>query len=215
MGQLVRGVIGALGATRYLVSIITASLFLLYEVVGLSGSIPRLPEVAVLLDIPPVLFGIVLYLTVGLIVGVLWSQSRSIRAQIVWRPIYRQTDRSGLLLFDGLLLLILFGGVLLALGLFADQPEVRSFIVFLAVILGAPLLLDFVPTQRPRRIVVPGGGQTMREIATNLSPDPSRIDDIIRLLEHYNELRATASAYHERPDERLPEGFVIEVPPFL
>lgn len=225
MPQIFRAIVATLGATRYLVLLLLLLSLVGYGLLTIGGYVPFYGEVAARLRVAPVVllglvFGlIVLLVTVGWYGWVLHPEA-PLDTMLSVRFIYRQSDRSGLLIYDALLLLLLLGVVLVVPRLFTNE-YLRGTTYFLVGITILVFLFDFWPAGRPRRLVgrfplaVAGGAETsldriVRDLATTQAQtDEETIRETLRLYNDLDRLLPTA----QDPQHPLPPGIVLEIPP--
>lgn len=232
--MFVRSIVGALGATRYLISGVVALIVVVYSVLSMLDILPLYTRLADQIGLSTPLLLALLYLVVAAIATIIYYL-QLVRPPVVmrvsssWRAIYRQTDRSGVVWLDlGILAAAVAVGVL-ARRVFTI-PYLIDAVVFLAIVVGFPIAIDLLPTQAPRRALAPQHGRTLREIAERLAPDPLRVPEVVRALYDYNDtilhrndcygvdddtLSPTYDPAMPLEDRPLRHGIVIEIPPRL
>jgi hypothetical protein len=211
---LVRALVSASGATRYLITLIVTIIVLTYAVLTEANVVPMYTVLAQSLRLPVVTMFMLLYLGVLVLLTSVWylwilRPTDSINAQISWRGVYRQTDRTGVVWLNVCMLVGLVIGAYVAFRVF-PQTYMRDGAIFLATVIALPLLLDFLPAQRPRRVITTADDGSLQAIATRLRTDQVPEATITTSLMIYNELDLTMP---ELAGANLPEGMVIEVPP--
>jgi hypothetical protein len=217
---LFRGIARAVGATRYMTSAFVMFIIVLYEMLAATGYVPH---PAVLMgDLPGVTLYMLFSLLAVFIVSLLWYlwvllPGVPLSVQLEWWRVYQQSDPAGLRTFNLSLLLLAAAGVLFSQSLFDDE-HTRDTLFWLAVLLVLPILFDFSPSRRPRRVVVPQDGRTMNDLALHLLKAQRQLATpavVIAALYAYNAERFSRQAPHcrDNPDERLPDGMVLDVPP--
>lgn len=218
-------VLRGFSATRYLISLIIGVVVLIYAGLWMIGLVPTDTALANNLRISVGLLLALLYLLTAMTAVSLWyllvERPAELRNTVpeVARPVYRQTDVSGLRGFNVVLILLILSGLVLSRGI--EQID-RPVTVFLGVVALVPLLIDLIPAQRPRRLLVPKHGTTLNVLSQQLvSSEPG---DLERLVE-YNS--ATLRGYERRLSQNQPEhehrpeigatplppGLFVEVPP--
>jgi uncharacterized membrane protein len=161
-------------------------------------------------------------LTIGIaaLLAALWLLSALVSASAVstgWQRIYRQTDAAGVRGLNIFVLLVVAGGVVLSQALIEDAAT-REVALTLALVCAAPLIIDLVPGRRPRRLIAPQDGRTVREMAERLHrkqrimASPEALGGAL-LLANDQHLKQQAPHCQRRPDETLPQGIALEIPP--
>lgn len=209
-------VIRGFSATRYTISLVAGMIVLAYGGLWVAGLVPSDTELASRLGISiPLLLGL-LYVLATTALILLWyftvEQSAELRpVPEVARRIYRQTDVHGLRWFNLLLIAI----ILIALFLLPEVERIDHPVsVFLGIIALIPLVIDLLPFQRPRRLLVPKHGETLNDLAESLG---EQMGDEIERLRTYN--KGVLTDYEQRlktaltPFTALPPGMFLEVPP--
>lgn len=178
--------IGAFVATRFLTAITIAVTSLIYGGLTQLGIVPRYDSLV--WTTPAGLFFLV-YGLIGFAFCIVWLRgpgarfSRS-RTQYRFRYVYRQSDQAGVRVFSAFALLVIVIGAyfLRSYGLF--QQDV---VLFMAFVLGFPLLLDFFP-QSPRRFVIPTNVESIEEVleALGFERDHPQRQAALRILRDYN-----------------------------
>jgi hypothetical protein len=160
--------------------------------------------------------------TIGIaaLLAALWLVSTLASASAIstgWQYIYRQTDAAGLRGLNVFVLLVVAGGMVLSQALI-DDAATREVALTLALVCAAPLLVDMVPARRPRRLIAPQDGRTVHEMAERLhrkqrmSASPEALGGAL-LYANDQHLRQQAPHCQRQPDEPLPEGIALEIPP--
>lgn len=228
-----RALIGGISATRYLISLLVLTVVLIYAVLTFVQVAPFYRELAEAHGMWPPLLFFLLYLAVALLLAVLWHalvmrQGASVANLLTWRPLYRQTDSSGLLVLNFLLLAAGAGAIGIARFTFRSQAawEVS---IFLVCLVALPVLWDFAPAQRPRRRVVRAGviagarqgnapadqaAESLTEIARSIVMPGYTVEEVAELLELYNEL-GTQALESSDISQPLPQALLLEIPPTL
>lgn len=211
-----RNLIASIAATRYLVSWMLIGIALLYGILTLFSYVPLYTDLAIQLNISiPVFFGL-LYGAVFVLVVTIWylwviRPEMFITAPSFGHTIYTQTDRTGLVWLNLLILALIAGITYWVRNGFVNAYLIDA-TVFFAIVIAAPLCLDLLPFTRPRRAVVPLAGQTLLEVATTLAPDPTARQDLLGALYAYNRLNLLLPDYID-PNADLPDGLVLFIPP--
>lgn len=210
-------VLRGFSATRYLISLITGAVVLVYGGLWMIGLVPTDTALANNLRISVGLLLALLYLLTALIVIPPWylliERPTDLRNTVpeIARPIYRQTDVGGLRGLNVVLIVLMLSGLVLSRGI--EQID-RPVTVFLGLVVMIPLLVDLIPSQRPRRLIIPTHGMTLTEFHQTLGQAEQGAQE--RLV-HYN--ATTLADYRRRIDEPimevtpLPPGMSIEIPP--
>ncbi|HYF65774.1 MAG TPA: hypothetical protein VD886_23295 [Herpetosiphonaceae bacterium] len=236
LALFVRRTLEAYSATRYLISLAAIGLMLLYAGLTVADVVPFYIALADSLNVSSsFLFGCA-YLISCILVIAAWhatiqrSPTPDMEWMLRWRPIYRQTDRGGLLLFDGLLLVVL-ALIAAILHRFVSERFIREPAFFWIALSGLPIVIGMLmaPFQRPRRYVVPGSSagsqwQPLSAIAIQFAGQSGSPSEVGRYLSEYNNLAAVAplldqlrqrSQPFDPADPALPDGFALEIPPRL
>lgn len=212
-GIMLRG----FSATRYLISLITGVVVLIYAGLWMIGLVPTDTALANNLRISVGLLLALLYLLTAMTVVPLWyllvERPAGLRNTVpeTARPVYRQTDVAGLRGFNVVLIIVIISGLVLSRGI--EQID-RPVTVFLGLVALVPLLVDLIPSQRPRRLIVPTHGMTLAELSQTLGHAEQGAQ--VRLV-NYN--ATTLADYRRRMNEPvtevtpLPSGMSIEIPP--
>lgn len=214
MAAVLEAFVSTIGATRYLISLLVVVLALGYALLTQLGIVPLYTLLAAWLGLAvPTLF-IVFYLIVLVGVGIVWylwvlHPADSMRAQLSWRGVYRHTDRTGVSWLDVVLLIGLVAGAYVA-SVVLRQDYMQHGAIFLAVVIGFPMLIDFVPAQRPRRIAVSATDRSMRSIVNGLASNRTAPERVLNSLMIYNQFDPADPVYTE---PELPEGMALEIPP--
>ncbi|HKP52041.1 MAG TPA: hypothetical protein VJ183_05255 [Chloroflexia bacterium] len=214
MAAVVRALVGAIGATRYLVTIILVLIVLFYALLTQLQVVPVYSELAARLGMATTTFFILLYLLVLATMTLVWyfwilRPVDSMRAQLSWRGVYRQTDRTGTGWLNVAVLIMLASGVYVALSSFSE-PALRDGALFLGIVIAIPMLIDFLPAQRPRRIVTSANDHSLMTIASRLTTNQTTPANVLNSLVLYNQIDPR-DPYLAGPD--LPDGMRIEIPP--
>jgi hypothetical protein len=211
MRAIVRTLTGAIGATRFLVSLICVAIVGFYALLETAAIVPPFLSICAQLHVAPLLCLVLLYVAVAALLitaWYLWVQraETSVEDQRAWRPIYRQTDRVGLLGFDLLLITLLLASLVVVRRNLTHLYYPA--LLFLGACVLVPLLLGLLPAQRPRRLSVPQHGRTMLQLAANLADADHPVDEVAESLTLYNGLTSLVEEEAE-----LPYGIIVEVPP--
>lgn len=209
MGALVaiiRVAVSSYAITRYLISALTLLVILGYSIFYLTGYVPYYGVLAVSLNLPITLFLVFLYAVIASTIILVWYLvTRGVNARRpLARTIYRQTDTTDLHWLNLIVIAIVILGVF---SLRQQTKMERSVVTFLAFVMLAPIMFDYLPMRRPRRWLVPRHVQSRQQITQILTQGNwgLRIDD----LDTYNEFPIQPNP----GDEQLPEGMFIEIPP--
>ena len=205
--------VSSLAATRFLVSLVVLLVTLIYAVLTQGRLVPHYADLAARMGMPSLFLLLILYLMALGLCGLIWylwilHPVDSLNTQLMWRGVYRQTDRTGVWWQSLLLLAGVAGGLFLALPVVENYH--REVAIYLAVVLGLPIALDLFPSRRPRRIIASPDDRSAFAIADRLAARGELRDNVLSSLAIYNELDP------QDPDLAgldLPEGIVIEVPP--
>lgn len=217
MPQAFRHFIATIGATRYLISLIVMLIVLGYALLTFFDYVPFYAELASQLYLSSRVLLVLLYLSVTILVTLIWYQwvirpEQPTYNQHALRSLYRLSDQTGLIWYDILLLAVLLASYFAAPRLLTDI-HLRETARFLTFVIAIPILIGLLPTQRPRRVVVPPG-RTLRQIAQNLAVGENQVEEVMRRLTTYNELNLLLPDNNENQlDQELPVGMVIEIPP--
>lgn len=209
--RLVRTLVTAYAATRYLVSIICGVAVIVYGTLWMFRYVPSDTALAGAVGLTPAALLAILYLIVALACISAWllmmrSATETGQTPLTVRPIYRQTDRSGLVWLDTVLIITI---PLLVLMLRDVTNINRTALTFLALLIVIPVIVDLLPAQRPRRAVTPQHGDTLAAIERMLQIQDAGITTDVLI--SYNDLEeklpgVTAST-------SLPPGMYLEIPP--
>lgn len=201
-GIILRG----FSATRYLISLVTGIIILIYGVLWVTGLVPTDTLLANNLRMSIGLLLVLLYLIIAGIIISLWywfvERPADIGNMLFVKPIYRQTDVSGLHGFNVILIVLIIFSLILSQNI---RQIDRPVTVFLALIVLIPLLLDLSPAQRPRRLIAPKHGTTLDEFRQALDQT-----DQIDLVKYNAVTPDSEQILYMTP---LPSGLFIEIPP--
>lgn len=225
--MITRFFVRATGGTRYAASLGTLVVVLIYAVMNRLDLWDNYADLAAAWGLPRWLALTILALLTFLILGGLWNwlvfsgavdDDRLLQA----RPIYRMTDRQGLLSLNFSVMCL----VLVIVSYAAERFAVRintDVMVFLGLLVAGPLLLDYAPWTRPRRLVIGLGARSLLDVAQLCQRGSTSTTEVIaRRLATYNELTARISqTVHPelfdgidlRLDQPLPTGLLLEIPP--
>ncbi|HEX8230993.1 MAG TPA: hypothetical protein VF826_17020 [Chloroflexia bacterium] len=211
--NIVRIIASGFDATRYSVVLALIALVLIYAGMSELNWLPPYTSVASWLGVSSLLLLLLIYLALVSIAIIAWyfwivRPTDSIRLQMRWKGVYRQTDRTGLVWVDLVLLVGVVAGAILAL-LMLLSPVLSDPALVMALALTLAILLDFLPGQRPRRVAL-RPGQTLRDVAEQVTPSHTATDRVLADIWIYNELDPTDRHYN---GPELPEGMFVEVPP--
>lgn len=209
MGALVaiiRVTFGSYAITRYPISTLTLLIILVYSALFLAGYVPHYGELVASSHLSITLLLGLLYAVVAFVVILAWymlSRTESARLTVA-RMVYRQTDTTGLHWINALVVGVVVLGVL---SLRQQTKMERSVITFLAFLVLAPILFDYLPMRRPRRWLVLRDVQSRQQIAQMLTQGNWGLE--LNDLDAYNEFPLQPNP----GDEQLPDGMFIEIPP--
>lgn len=206
LASIIRFAVSNFVVSRYLISTLSLLVILAYSILYLMGYVSFYGELVARLDLSIALLLVLLYILCALIVILLWAvvtRGEGARSSLA-RRVHRQTDTTGLHWFNLFVTLIVVFGVL---SLYQQTKMERSVVTFLAFLVLAPILFDYLPMSRPRRWLVPRHVQSRQQITQTLLQGNwgLRIAD----LDAYNEFLIQSNP----GDEQLPEGMFIEIPP--
>ena len=218
----------AFSATRYAISLVSGLVVLLYAGLWMTGFVPTDTVLANSARISLGLLLALIYLLVALTAILMWyllvqhgASYRGIPG--IASAIYRQTDGSGMRGFTVFLVVLILVALILSRGI---QQIDRPVTVFLAVVALIPLLIDLIPSQRPRRLLVPRHGETLAQMIEALGSDVGVTVDT--LIDYNRNMLADYDRYLNRhlnentPEQErilinghtsLPLGMFIEIPP--
>ncbi|WP_423224808.1 hypothetical protein [Candidatus Amarolinea aalborgensis] len=202
---IIRIIVESYTITRYVISALTLLIILVYSILYLTGYVPYYGRLAASLNLSVTLLLALLYVAVALVVILMWHLLTRANARSSFaRMVYRQTDTTGLHWLNLLVVVIVMLGVFSLPQQTKMDREVVTFIAFLVL---ASILFDYLPIRRPRRWLVPRHVRSREQIEQTL--DQGNWSLSIGDLEAYNEFPIQS----DQGDNQLPDGMFIEIPP--
>lgn len=222
--RLLRLTLGTYSAVRYLASLTVVLVFLAYGMMSVRGWLPFYSQLAAQVRLPTIALLILAFLLITVIVMGLWywlvgRDGSDPTFLYQSRPIYQQTDRTGLVPLN-LGLLFLFGVGSYFMVQYDGDRYMREGALFIAAIFALPVLVDFLPV-RPRRVPIRGGDaerRTSAAVAELFAPPGEPVDAIVQSLVEYNDLASVLSELgsagsDDLAEQPLPPGMVLQIPP--
>lgn len=222
MRRRFRIVLEAFLAIHHFIHFLVFIFTLIYSVLTVLTITPLYINLSVSLGIPSWLLLIFIYLLVAIVIISLWwwqvQRSGGRNVPRIWKWCYRQTDRTGTLFLDAI---VMFAAVscMVSVILYFRNVYLIEPTIFLSILALFSTFLDVLPIQRPRRAVVPLHGNSLRDIANRLAQAQQVAPEhYLGLLVNYNRLDRyydPDNGPYKGPDETLPDGMIIEIPPWI
>jgi len=222
MARIFRIIIEAFTATHHLIHLAVFAFVLMYSLSTVSQITPLYINVSTRMKIPSWLLLVVVYLLFATPVIFLWywqvQRSGGRNISRFWKWCYRQTDRTGTLFLDSIVMLIVVS-ITAVTSLYFRNIYLIEPTIFLSSLIIISILFDTHTAQRPRRYTVPHRGISLRDIANRLAVvQQLPPDQYLELLVHYNQLDRyfnTHEGSYKSPEAPLPEGMIIQIPPWI
>lgn len=213
---IIRRISAGIAATRYITATCIYGIALAYGLLHMFGWLPHTTHLSEQLGIQVS----VLLATFGGGIWFIWifiwaffvaSPTSSNDTQRAFRSIYRQTDVAGTTALNLIAIIIIAIVVIIAISKTNIQ---RDILVFMSVVAGLPILMDFLPAHA-RRFVARSFEDSshadtllsLTEIISGNSVIVTQRQAVISALIAYNDLN------QEFESAKLPSGQLIEIPP--